>query len=73
MRNITFSADELLIKNARAKAASENVTLNDKFRLWLKNYIGQDYYANNYKSLMNNLRHKNSGRRFTRDEANTRH
>ncbi len=42
MLNITFSADERLIEQARAKARRENRTLNDVFRDWLASYTGKD-------------------------------
>ena len=38
MKNITLSADERLLEAAHKYAASENTTLNAKFRQWLKDY-----------------------------------
>ena len=35
MKNITLSADEGLIEEARRIAAAKNTTLNAEFRLWL--------------------------------------
>lgn len=72
MRNITLSADRDLIAKAREKAAGEHTTLNQKFRTWLSAYTGQDGRAENYRALMERLKHVSSGRRFTRDEANER-
>jgi len=38
MRNITFSADEALIEQARATARSRGTTLNEAVRGWLTDY-----------------------------------
>jgi hypothetical protein len=40
MRNITLSADERLIEEAREKARQEHTTLNEQFRRWLADYVG---------------------------------
>jgi len=37
LKNITFSADEDLIEAARKEAAEDGTTLNEQFRVWLKN------------------------------------
>jgi len=72
MRNITLSAESELIAKARAKAASERTSLNDKFRAWLVTYVGQDRRAADFRALMERLQHARSGRRFSRDEAHER-
>jgi hypothetical protein len=41
MRNVTLSADEQLLERARKKAALEHTTLNERFRRWLEQYVGQ--------------------------------
>jgi len=41
MKNITFSADENLIVLARALARQRQTTLNEEFRAWLTQYVGQ--------------------------------
>ena len=38
MKNITLSTDEYLFEMAHKYAASENTTLNAKFRQWLEDY-----------------------------------
>jgi hypothetical protein len=38
MKNITPSADEAVIQQARRRAALEGMTLNDLFRAWLGRY-----------------------------------
>ncbi|MEK7405536.1 MAG: hypothetical protein AAB225_10550 [Acidobacteriota bacterium] len=72
MRNITLSADEHLIEQARAAAHSRHKTLNAAFREWLLHYVGQAGSRQEFDSLMDRLAHVRSGRRFTRDEMNER-
>lgn len=74
VKNITFSADEDMIEQARAVARSQRRTLNEAFREWLEQYSSMDRSAAvlQYDELMKQLAHVNSGRRFTRDEMNER-
>lgn len=72
MKNVTFSADEDLIEQARMVAKSERKTLNEVFREWLSHYASKHSGAKEYKSLMKRLRHVRAGRHFTRDEMNER-
>ena len=72
MKNITLSADEYLIQQARQRAASENRSLNDLFREWLAQYVAQPYAAEKYNDLMAQLNHVQAGGSFTRDEMNER-
>ena len=71
MKNVTFSADDQLIERARLKAAKEHTTLNERFRAWLAQYVGESGGAD-YRQLMKTLKHVQSGRRFKRDELNQR-
>lgn len=72
MKNITFSADETLIKKARIKAAKEHTTLNQRFREWLERYASQTEIKSDYESIMSKLSYAKSGGAFTRDELNER-
>jgi hypothetical protein len=72
MRNITLSADEQLIEQARLLAKSRHKTLNAMFREWLEQLTAQDGGTQEYDSLMKRLKHVQAGRRFTRDEMNER-
>lgn len=72
MKNITFSADEDLIEQARIVARSQRKTLNEAFREWLSHYVSQRHNARDYDSLMKRRRHIKAGRRFTREEMNER-
>jgi hypothetical protein len=71
MKNVTFSADDQLIERARKKAAREHTTLNERFRRWLEQYVGQPRGAS-YRQLMKSLSHVQSGRRFKREDLNER-
>jgi hypothetical protein len=72
MKNITLSADEHLIEQARQVARSQRRTLNDAFREWLEQYAAQSGSAQEVEALMKRLSHVRAGRRFTRDEMNER-
>jgi hypothetical protein len=72
MKNVTLSADEHLIEQARLLARSQHTTLNAAFRDWLLQYVAQSGSAQDVESLMHRLRHVNAGRHFTRDEMNER-
>jgi hypothetical protein len=73
MKNITLSADESLIEQARAVAKSERTTLNAAFREWLEQYAARAGRGAAFRALMQRLKHVDSGgRHFTRDEMNER-
>ena len=74
MKNITLSADEGLIEEARRIAATRNTTLNAEFRLWLENYAGRKRQAEKTMATINELQkvYRTGGRRFTREEMNER-
>jgi hypothetical protein len=72
VKNVTLSADEDLLEQARLVARSQRKTLNRAFREWLLHYTSQGGTAQEVDSLMKRLRHVNAGRRFTRDEMNER-
>ena len=73
MKNITLSADEFLIEQARRTARSRHTTLNQAFREWLASY-GRPASdpLKNYDALMKRLSYVKAGRKFTRDEMNER-
>jgi hypothetical protein len=72
MKNVTLSADEALIEQARLVARAQHKTLNAAFREWLEHYAAQSGSAQEVDSLFNRLRHVRAGRHFTRDEMNDR-
>jgi hypothetical protein len=72
MKNITLSADENLIEQARLIAKAQRKTLNRAFREWLEQFTRQSGGSQEFDSLMKRLKHVRAGRRFTRDEMNER-
>lgn len=72
MKNITLTADEGLIEQARAVARSQHTTLNVAFREWLADYTGRRDAAKDYDTLMERLRYVRSNGPYTRDEMNDR-
>ncbi|NHZ71950.1 MAG: hypothetical protein GWP17_02560 [Aquificales bacterium] len=71
-KNITLSADEALIKQARWQAASEKTTINKLFREWLTRYISQPDAPDQYEALMERFSHIQAGSHFDREEMNER-
>ena len=74
MKNITLSADEVLIEAARERARGEHTTLNEQFRRWLAEYARGEQQAERAMAVVRELRGKvrTGGRRFTREEMNER-
>ena len=73
MKNITLSAEEKLIQDAREKARAEHTTLNEQFRLWLVDYTRSEQQAEKAMAVMQELQGKLLvGRKLTRDEMNER-
>jgi hypothetical protein len=72
MKNITLSADENLIEQARLIARSQHRTLNEAFRDWLAQFSQSAGDAQGFDALMSRLRRVDAGRRFSRDELNER-
>jgi hypothetical protein len=72
VKNITLSAEEDLIEQARLVAKAQHKTLNAAFREWLQSFTGRSGNAEGFDSLMKRLKHVSAGRHFTRDEMNER-
>ncbi|MCH8011597.1 MAG: hypothetical protein IIA61_06560 [Candidatus Marinimicrobia bacterium] len=72
LKNITLSADERLIQQARDKASNERKTLNSVFRGWLNRYVGGYSSSLNYKEIMKKLSYAEPGRNFSREELSER-
>lgn len=72
MKNITLSADEGLLQQARRRAGSEHRTLNDIFRQWLDQYVSQSTASDTYDAMMKRLDHVSAGRTFTREQMHER-
>ena len=74
MKNITLSADEGLIEEARRIAAARSTTLNAEFRQWLADYVGRKRQAEKAMATIRELQdiYRTGGRKFTQDEMNER-
>jgi hypothetical protein len=72
MKNITLSADEDLIEQARLVARSQHKTLNTAFREWLEQFAAQAGNVQEFDALMKRLGRVKAGRKFSRDEMNER-
>ncbi len=72
LKNITLSAEESLIRNAREKAAGQHTTVNSQFRIWLKEYTSDQGAKNKYRQLMESLDYASTSRSFSRDDMNER-
>lgn len=74
MKNVTLSADEKLIEQARSVAKERHTTLNQMFRDWLAVLAPGRDPRQTYREFMQNASRKVrvGGRRFTREEMNER-
>lgn len=73
VKNITLSAEESLIEQARKTAADQHTTLNAAFRLWLEQYSGRQRWLRDFDELMERTRkYVKVDRKYTRDEMNER-
>lgn len=73
MKNITLSAPEELIEQARKQAIRNGSTLNEQFRLWLKQQASKDHITTErFDEIMQQTSYVQAGRRFTRQEMNER-
>ena len=70
--NITFSAEERLIEEARKRAQAEHKSLNAAFRDWLFRYARGSKTRKQYHDIMKKLAYAKPGRRFGRDAMNER-
>jgi len=71
-KNITFSADEDLIARARKKARSQETTLNEVFRRWLKQYTEKGKLPEGINMVMETMDYAYSGKKFSREALNER-
>jgi hypothetical protein len=72
VKNITLSADENLIEQARQAAAEQHTTLNAAFREWLEQFSGRARRAREFDEFMERMKYFSVDRKYTRDELNER-
>ena len=67
-RNITFTADEALIEEAREAARADHTTLNGLFNIWLEQYARKQRAARAMQTV-ERLRGcaRTDGHKFSRD------
>lgn len=72
MKNITLTAEEHIIEEARRKAKNEKTSLNAKFREWLSSYVNKKEKKNR-KDFWDQLDALDlSGPKLTRAQMNER-
>lgn len=74
MKNITLSAQEDLIDQARKVATRKGTTLNDLFRNWLSS-LGNETIENQQvelEKLWAKTNYVRAGKKFSREEMNER-
>jgi len=72
VKDISFRADPEVIRRARERAHRHGTTLNAAFREWLAEYAGSRDRVKEYRELMKRLDYVRAGRKFTREEMNSR-
>jgi hypothetical protein len=72
VKNITLSADEHLIEEARRAAQAQHTTLNAAFREWLTEFTARQSSMQEYDALMERLNYVKIDRKYTREEMNER-
>jgi hypothetical protein len=74
MKNITLSAEDSLIEQARQVARVQHKTLNQMFREWLSDIATRQNNTREYRALMRDIRQSGAvaGRKFSREEMNER-
>ena len=74
MKNVTLSAEEGLIQNARHLAEAQKTTLNQMFRDWLAGLSRKQEHSHReeVEAIFRRLDHVNAGRKFSREEMNAR-
>ena len=61
LKNVTLSAEGVLIKKAREKAIKENTTLNLLFREWIRRYLRNRETDLEYEIFMSSSEYIDAG------------
>lgn len=72
MKNVTFSADERLIEQAREEARARKTTLNALFREWLEDIARRESRREKIDAVFEEMAAYNAGGNFTREDMNER-
>jgi recombinational DNA repair protein (RecF pathway) len=72
-KDLVISVEEKLLAEATSRAASEQQTLDQLMRQWLKEYVERKNRVEHYRELMQRLSYVRApGWGLTRDELNER-
>jgi FMN phosphatase YigB (HAD superfamily) len=72
MKNVTFSADETLIEQAREEARARKTTLNALFREWLEDLAQRDKRRQRVEAVFEEMTDYDAGGKFSREQMNER-
>jgi hypothetical protein len=72
MKNITLSAEERLIEQAREQARAKQTTLNQMFREWLAGLAEERERTRKIDAIFERCDSVNAGGKFSREEMNAR-
>lgn len=72
MKNITLSAEERLIEQARERARANKTTLNQMFRDWLASVTAEQERTKKIDALFARCKRVNAGGKFSREVMNER-
>jgi hypothetical protein len=76
LRNVTLSAEDEAIDNARALMKAEGTSLNEQFKLWLDAYIAERRRKQQVEEALKTLEMMRGSikldRKLTREEMNER-
>jgi hypothetical protein len=74
MQNVTLSAEEHLIDQARQIAMAQHTSLNQLFRDWLADLVARQSSFHEYEALMRDIRASGvrAGRHFSREARDER-
>jgi len=72
MKNITLSAEERLIEQAREQARARQTTLNQMFREWLTGLCEDQERGRKIDALFERCDGVDAGGKFSREEMNAR-
>jgi hypothetical protein len=72
METITLTIDKSVIDAAQRVADEQQVTREAVLNEWLTRHVLGEERVQNYRQLMDRLKHVNSGGKFTREEMNER-
>ncbi len=70
LKNVTLSAEGILIEEARKRAQSEHKSLNTVFREWLYRYAHSKKSKTYYSDIVSQFDYADAGRHFNRDVMN---